>query len=321
MAPELADDISAALRNLLGLYGNAEPLPAQWAEIPQLAAPRPAALPGSAAAGYARTVTALTSIAETHRGPDLSAQRALSGTVDATAGGRKLLTDRIAVLQSQLQAIGTVGDTRLSVPAVLDAAKATLAAATKQVDADFAAARQRAGQITAPTAVKATRRRRPQRRRRTETSSATRQRLMRRTGATDTTAGKKAVSAATNQLDMPYIWGGGGPSGPTGGLARGSVQGFDCSGLTQYAIAQATGGEVILPRTTYDQINSGVRVDPRDVRAGDLIFPGSSFNPSTGRPEHVQLAVDKYWVVEAPQPGQTVRYTPMPHDAVVRRVL
>lgn len=39
------------------------------------------------------------------------------------------------------------------------------------------------------------------------------------------------------------LWGGGGPSGPTG-------RGLDCSGLTQYAIYQATNGRIILPHFT-----------------------------------------------------------------------
>ena len=61
---------------------------------------------------------------------------------------------------------------------------------------------------------------------------------------------------------------------------------FDCSGLTQWAWAQAG---VRLGPDTYTQVTEGVPVPPGDVRAGDLIFPKDSFD-SRG-PGHVQLAI------------------------------
>ncbi|MEC3920209.1 C40 family peptidase [Nocardia sp. CDC160] len=126
------------------------------------------------------------------------------------------------------------------------------------------------------------------------------------------TAGGQAVRAASSWLGSPYVWGGGGVHGPSGG-------GFDCSGLTQYAVARATDGRVVLPRTTYDQIHSGVRVPMQDVRPGDLVFPAGSF--SARGPEHVQLAAGHGMVIEAPHSGASVRWTPMPSKAVVVRVL
>lgn len=128
----------------------------------------------------------------------------------------------------------------------------------------------------------------------------------------DGTAGSKAVSAASAWLGTPYIWGGGGAGGPSGG-------GFDCSGLTQYAIAQASGGAVVLPRTTYEQIYSGFQVSAQDVRPGDLVFPASSF--SARGPEHVQLAAGNGMVIEAPYSGSTVKWSRMSGNAVVVRVL
>ncbi|WP_290049038.1 C40 family peptidase [Nocardia nova] len=120
------------------------------------------------------------------------------------------------------------------------------------------------------------------------------------------------MSAASVYLGLPYVWGGGGAGGPSGG-------GFDCSGLTQYAIAEATDGKVVLPRTTYEQIYSGVRIPPQDVRPGDLVFPAGSF--SSRGPEHVQLAAGNGMVIEAPYSGSTVKWSRMPSEAVVVRVM
>jgi murein DD-endopeptidase len=57
---------------------------------------------------------------------------------------------------------------------------------------------------------------------------------------------------------VPYRWG-----GTTGA-------GFDCSGLVQRVLHTATG--VLLPKHTSDQRRTGVRVEPGQVRVGDLLF-------------------------------------------------
>lgn len=73
-----------------------------------------------------------------------------------------------------------------------------------------------------------------------------------------------AVAAALEQLGLPYEWGGDGPSaGETG---------FDCSGLTHFAYAQAG---IDLPRTAHAQYSAGPRVpDEGLLQAGDLVFYG-----------------------------------------------
>ena len=49
-----------------------------------------------------------------------------------------------------------------------------------------------------------------------------------------------AIAAAKTQLGLPYSWGGGGSTGPSYGIPPDTaIWGFDCSGLTQYAYAQA----------------------------------------------------------------------------------
>ncbi len=114
--------------------------------------------------------------------------------------------------------------------------------------------------------------------------------------------GGRAVEAALSKLGRPYVWGAKGPSV------------FDCSGLTGWAWRQAG---VQLGPDTYTQINQGVAVSPGEVRAGDLIFPKSSYD---GRgPGHVMLAISSTQVVHAPQTGDVVRIAAMPSGFVARR--
>lgn len=111
----------------------------------------------------------------------------------------------------------------------------------------------------------------------------------------------QAVNAAESQLGRPYVWGAGGPSGPTTAIGHGTrpLTGFDCSSLVQYAWAQVG---VKLPRTTYEQIKVGTAVPSlRAARPGDLLFP------STG---HVQMYVGNGKVIEAPQTGGHVQVVP-----------
>lgn len=105
-----------------------------------------------------------------------------------------------------------------------------------------------------------------------------------------------AVRAALSRLGRPYVWGATGPNQ------------FDCSGLTQWAYAQAG---LHLDRTTYQQIHAGIPVARADIRPGDLVFP------STG---HVQLAIGNNLVVEAPHAGAAVRISPLSSQVAIRRL-
>ena len=121
-----------------------------------------------------------------------------------------------------------------------------------------------------------------------------RRRSVRRGSGRDARA-RAAVRAALSRLGRPYAWGATGPDR------------FDCSGLVQWAYAQAG---VPLHRTTYQQIHDGVPVAPSQVRPGDLVFP------HTG---HVQMAIGDNLVVEAPQPGATVQISRMGPSVAIRR--
>jgi cell wall-associated NlpC family hydrolase len=106
-----------------------------------------------------------------------------------------------------------------------------------------------------------------------------------------------AVRAALSRLGRPYVWGATGPNQ------------FDCSGLVQWAYAQAG---IHLDRTTYQQINDGIPVPRSQVRPGDLVFPHAG---------HVQMAIGNNRVVEAPYSGASVRISPLGSYVQIRRPL
>ncbi|QFQ99881.1 glycoside hydrolase [Streptomyces phaeolivaceus] len=95
----------------------------------------------------------------------------------------------------------------------------------------------------------------------------------------------KALARARAQIGKPYVWGATGPGS------------YDCSGLTQ-AAWKAAG--VDLPRTTYDQVNTGTTVSLSNARPGDLIF----FYDNIG---HVGLYIGNGMMIHAPKPGTYVR--------------
>ena len=79
------------------------------------------------------------------------------------------------------------------------------------------------------------------------------------TVATNTgSAGSSVVDFATQFVGNPYVWGG-----------TSLTNGADCSGFVQSVYSNFG---VDLPRTTYDQINSGVEVSYADAQPGDLIL-------------------------------------------------
>ncbi|MFB7560445.1 C40 family peptidase [Streptomyces brevispora] len=100
--------------------------------------------------------------------------------------------------------------------------------------------------------------------------------------------GGAALQAGSTQVGKPYVSGGTGPNS------------FDCSGLTQWAYAQAG---VQITRTTYTQINEGTMIGRSALKPGDLVF----FNNTS----HVALYAGNNTVLHAPKPGAVVRYESM----------
>ncbi len=94
------------------------------------------------------------------------------------------------------------------------------------------------------------------------------------------------LAAAQSMLGVPYVWGGTTPSG-----------GFDCSGLTSWAYAQAG---VRIPRTAAEQ--EGAASPTTDPRPGDLVF----FGP-VGNADHVGLYLGGGQMLDAAHTGTLIR--------------
>jgi cell wall-associated NlpC family hydrolase len=99
----------------------------------------------------------------------------------------------------------------------------------------------------------------------------------------------QAIEAAESKLGKPYVWGATGPNS------------FDCSGLMQFAFEKA-GAD--LPRTSAAQSQVGDKVSMDDLKPGDLIF---LYSPVS----HVVMYVGNGKVIEAPNSGEDVKYTPL----------
>jgi cell wall-associated NlpC family hydrolase len=110
-----------------------------------------------------------------------------------------------------------------------------------------------------------------------------------------TPAGAIALAYATSQLGVAYRWGGETPGG-----------GFDCSGLVQWAYAQAG---VAVPRTAQTQYDTGPAVAVGTPAApGDLLFFGGS-SETVG---HVGIYLGQGLMIDAPHTGAVVREEPTP---------
>ncbi|WP_327119005.1 C40 family peptidase [Nocardia sp. NBC_01730] len=120
--------------------------------------------------------------------------------------------------------------------------------------------------------------------------------------------GRAVIEHAARWIGTPYVWGGGDTNGPTGG-------GFDCSGLTLYAIYHASGGRIRLPHYTQaQQDHPTAQLVPFAQRApGDLIFftaPGDTDSHHVG----IYYGRDSQGsdlLLHAPQTGQTATLTPL----------
>lgn len=106
-------------------------------------------------------------------------------------------------------------------------------------------------------------------------------------------AARKIVEAAESQLGVPYVWGGEDPG-----------VGFDCSGLSQWCVAQAG---ISIPRGSADQFNASTVKVMGTVQAGDLVFfyGGETSGP---RPGHVGIVTGPGQMIDAPFSGVDVRF-------------
>ncbi|RYE43894.1 MAG: lytic transglycosylase [Hyphomicrobiales bacterium] len=119
--------------------------------------------------------------------------------------------------------------------------------------------------------------------------------------------GGGVVEQAVRYLGLPYVWGGGGVGGPSGG-------GFDCSGLTSFAVHAATG--LTLPRTSETQWTVGQEIPKDQARPGDLLFG----NWQSSGPGHVAIYIGNGQMIHAPTTGDVVRIADVFPEMKARRV-
>jgi cell wall-associated NlpC family hydrolase len=129
-----------------------------------------------------------------------------------------------------------------------------------------------------------------------------------RAGAGSASAVETAISAAKRYLGTSYAWGGGALNGPSEGWGiDAGVVGFDCSGLTRYAYAQAG---IAIARNSTQQYATQPTVSRTDLQRGDLVF----WALDTSRPStihHVAIYLGDGQILEAPESGSVVRVTSM----------
>lgn len=94
-----------------------------------------------------------------------------------------------------------------------------------------------------------------------------------------------AMLSALTQLGVPYR-----------SIHSEPGVGFDCSGLTIWAFAEAG---IELPRVSGDQISAAERIDEADAEPGDLLY----------YPGHISIYVGEGMMVHSPYTGSTVEVT------------
>ncbi|WP_163513276.1 C40 family peptidase [Fodinicola acaciae] len=111
--------------------------------------------------------------------------------------------------------------------------------------------------------------------------------------------GQRVVEFASRWLGKAgYDWGAGDFHGPTGGN-------FDCSGLTLYAVYQASGGKIRLSHAASGQISFGTTVSRIQAAPGDLIFFHDR-GDSSSYYHHVGVYLGQGMMIHAPDYGQLV---------------
>jgi peptidoglycan DL-endopeptidase CwlO len=114
-----------------------------------------------------------------------------------------------------------------------------------------------------------------------------------------------AIEAAQSQIGKPYMYGGAGPDS------------WDCSGLTQWAFAQAG---VLIPRTAADQYAAiPNKIALGQIEPGDLLFWATDLSDPTTI-HHVAIYVGNGLMLAAPHTGTNVQVQPVYLDGYIGAV-
>lgn len=106
-----------------------------------------------------------------------------------------------------------------------------------------------------------------------------------------------AIQAAQTKLGVPYVWGG--ESDAEGG--------YDCSGLVQFAFAQAG---IRMPRVAADQARTGWRIPFSKARPGDLLIWAND-PTAPGYISHIAIYIGGGRMIVAPRTGDVVKIAPV----------
>lgn len=102
---------------------------------------------------------------------------------------------------------------------------------------------------------------------------------------------REVINRALAALGKPYRWGGASPK-----------QGFDCSGLVQYAFKPLD--DLDLPRTSHELSRvDAPSVERHDLQPGDLLF----FRIRSRSVDHVAIYLGEGRFIHAPRRGANVR--------------
>ena len=127
--------------------------------------------------------------------------------------------------------------------------------------------------------------------------------------------GREIAERALSWLNWPYAFAGGGPDGPSYGVAvdhdsrnDATVRGFDCSGLVMYALAPFTRALTHDAAAQYTEVGTWhPALD--SLQIGDLIF--WSTDGTIAGIGHVAIYIGNGNVIQAPRSGDRIKITPI----------